>query len=77
MSSNYPEGSMNGSGIYQKELAQYVYCDCDFEGEVDTVVDDWNTQMSWACPVCKEEHTEDLPEQTPGDYWEQNKGGTN
>jgi hypothetical protein len=60
MSSNYPEGSMRGSGIYSQEV-QYdkFLCDgCDKENpEGDTATDDWGN-YSIECEFCGHTQTE-------------------
>jgi len=63
--SNYPEGSMRGSGIYSYQTTTNLICEaelengtyCDFDDEVDANVNDWGT-MSATCPKCGHEHEE-------------------
>lgn len=54
MSSNYPEGSMRGSGIYSQEVS-YSAFDCDECGKAnsdgDTATDDWGN-YEVACEFC-------------------------
>lgn len=64
MSSNYPPGSMRGSGIYSDETTLDVWCrnnECDFEGEVEVSVDD-DKQGHWTCTKCGTEQELDLAE---------------
>ena len=40
--SNYPEGSMRGSGIYVREVSLSVTCsECDHTFDADLQTDDW------------------------------------
>ena len=57
MMSNYPEGSMRGSGIYSFERDEDFICatdGCDFDGVVTAYVDDWGT-ANIECPTCGRE----------------------
>lgn len=59
--SNYPPGSMYGSGIYGDVVSLELECtDCDFEGTVDVVTDDWGHVGTWSCPDCKHDQEVDL-----------------
>jgi hypothetical protein len=64
MLSNYPEGSMRGSGIYATERDEELTCQsellneagdvigtCDFDGTVTAYVDDWG-KAQLECPKC-------------------------
>lgn len=52
MSSNYPEGSMRGSGIYAEEFEREMECpNCGEENTIDFVTNDWQTQASGSCPT--------------------------
>ena len=70
MSSNYPGGSMVGSGIDDHEIERDVYCNqvvdgpesygeppirCSFEGTVTVTVRDFG-QAFWTCPDCEIEN---------------------
>lgn len=73
MSSNYPAGPMEGSGIYDTEEVIYVGChqpkggvnedgepdvvECGFSGAVDATIR--GHKASWTCPGCGAEHEED------------------
>jgi hypothetical protein len=53
MSSNYPEGSMRGSGIYAEDYSGIFYCDnCEDEFVLDGQTDDWGHNASAECPDC-------------------------
>jgi predicted RNA-binding Zn-ribbon protein involved in translation (DUF1610 family) len=53
MSSNYPEGSMRGSGIYAEDYSGVFYCDnCEDEYLLDGQTDDWGHNASAECPDC-------------------------
>lgn len=59
--SNYPPGSMRGSGIYTDVVPMTVTCsDCDWEGEADVTINDWGTTGSWQCPECLHDNEADL-----------------
>jgi transcription elongation factor Elf1 len=68
--SNYPEGSMRGSGIYSYERDTYVTCDeCGHEFEETLSVNDWgNINADVTCPECGAdfsvsiEHTDPEPD---------------
>jgi hypothetical protein len=55
MNSNYPEGSMRGSGIDAYEHTFEVTCsECNHQFEEDLVVDDWgHAGAELICPKCK------------------------
>jgi rubredoxin len=55
MSSNYPEGSMRGSGIDAYEHTFGITCpECDYYYDEDLTVDDWgNVNADLVCPKCK------------------------
>jgi hypothetical protein len=57
MSSNYPEGSMMGSGIYSSEITMELICDeCEYVFETDVPTNDWGSVDTWVtCPKCTEE----------------------
>ena len=72
MSSNYPEGSMRGSGIYAEDWSGVFYCsDCDDEYSLDGQTDDWGHQAFADCPDCGKQLEVDLPtrEEMEADYW--------
>jgi Zn finger protein HypA/HybF involved in hydrogenase expression len=54
MSSNYPEGSMKGSGIYSEEAEVTVECEnCLEPFEVLLYSDDWGrVEQDITCPHC-------------------------
>lgn len=57
MSSNYPEGSMMGSGIYVQDWVgtiECVYCEQKFE-EVEGQTNDWGSMAYADCPKCGRE----------------------
>lgn len=60
MSSNYPEGSMRGSGIYSQSVS-YSEFDCDECGknnsDGDTATDDWGN-YTIECEFCGHTQTE-------------------
>lgn len=59
MSSNYPPGSMMGSGIYSEKAVLSFTCSAcgqdnnDAEGDTD----DYKTEINVECMHCREEHT--------------------
>jgi transcription elongation factor Elf1 len=62
MSSNYPEGSMRGSGIYAEDYTGYFYCsECDTEHELDGTTDDYGLNASAECPDCGATLEKELP----------------
>ena len=72
MSSNYPEGSMRGSGIYQTDYTGHFYCShCDEEYELDGTTDDWGHNASAECPDCGDTLEKELPtrEEMAEDYY--------
>jgi hypothetical protein len=53
MSSNYPEGSMMGSGIYSDNWSGFMFCDdCEEDVAVEGQTNDWKTQAYADCPKC-------------------------
>lgn len=71
--SNYPPGSMAGSGIYAEERSMPMQCaapiepdheddhspdECDFHDAVDVHIDDYGV-LTWECPQCGAEHEEE------------------
>jgi hypothetical protein len=72
MSSNYPDGSMMGSGIYAKEVS-YDEFDCENEdcGKTneagDTSTDDWGN-YSVECEFCGVTYREGSLDQDREDY---------
>lgn len=53
MSSNYPEGSMMGSGIYSEEFEETKDCpECEKEVEVLFSTNDWKSRAWGDCPEC-------------------------
>lgn len=53
MSSNYPEGSMMGSGIYAEEFEREMDCpECEKEVSVLFTTNDWQTEAGGQCPEC-------------------------
>jgi DNA-directed RNA polymerase subunit RPC12/RpoP len=62
MSSNYPEGSMRGSGIYAQDYTGVFYCDtCEDEFELDGSTDDWQSNAYADCPKCGQQLEVELP----------------
>jgi hypothetical protein len=58
MSSNYPEGSMMGSGIYAEEIEREYSCDvCEKDVTIVFVTDDWGHNAIGECPDCSTEYT--------------------
>ena len=56
MSSNYPSGSMIGSGIYSEDYSGAFYCsECDKEFELDGQTNDTGTMAYADCPKCETE----------------------
>jgi hypothetical protein len=50
MASNYPEGSMRGSGIYAQEIELDKYCDtCEQEVSLVFITDDWGVNATAQC----------------------------
>jgi hypothetical protein len=69
MSSNYPEGSMNGSGIYSQEITMEITCpeeECRFTGEVLMSTNDSVTAAYGKCPECEADLEESLDEEDLG-----------
>ena len=76
--SNYPEGSMRGSGIYSEDYTGEFYCsECEKEFELDGSTDDWGNVAYAECPECKSELEKELPskEELERDYWADYKDG--
>jgi DNA-directed RNA polymerase subunit RPC12/RpoP len=72
MSSNYPEGSMRGSGIYAEDYTGDFYCsECDKEFELDGQTDDYGNYAGAECPECGKDLEVELPsrEELAEDYW--------
>ncbi len=72
--SNYPEGSMMGSGIYSKEVEYEEFvCDrCDKTNEAGVVAtDDWGNYIV-ECEFCLSTHLESSIGQDRDDYYESN-----
>jgi hypothetical protein len=70
MSSNYPEGSMMGSGIYSEEITLVVACPnekCDYNGEVELSTDDWKHNAYGNCPKCDGDIEVDISPDEDGD----------
>ena len=62
MSSNYPEGSMRGSGIYAEDWTGTFYCsECEDEFELDGTTDDWGHNAFADCPKCGTQLEVELP----------------
>jgi transcription elongation factor Elf1 len=69
MSSNYPEGSMMGSGIYSQSWTGTIHCPtCEEDVEVEGQTDDWGNRVFADCPKCEEDLEKDI---TPD--WEDEK----
>jgi hypothetical protein len=67
MSSNYPEGSMFGSGIYSQEITITMICsNCEYEGEVELMTNDAQTEASGNCSECEHELNKELDEEDFG-----------
>lgn len=72
--SNYPAGTMRGSGIYTTETTMQVQCGvdlnalgildevayCAFSGEVDVTINDGGFLGYWTCPQCDFSHEMEL-----------------
>ena len=83
MSSNYPEGSMRGSGIYG-ESVEYDEFDCDSCGQNnpggEEITDDWG-RYEIVCEFCSATHRESSLQEDRDDYmadvaydeWKDNK----
>jgi transcription elongation factor Elf1 len=72
MSSNYPEGSMRGSGIYVEDYTGNFYCsNCDTEEELEGSTDDWGLMAYAECLTCEATLEVELPsrEELADDYW--------
>jgi hypothetical protein len=72
--SNYPEGSMMGSGIYSKEVEYDEFiCDrCEKTNEANVVAtDDWGNYII-ECEFCLSTHLESSISQDRDDYYESN-----
>lgn len=82
--SNYPPGSMRGSGIYQTEMMIDVKCDaefelgnsrhyaaCVYEGTVEGIVNDYGTSGYWECPVCGSTYDFDVSDYKDEYYYEE------
>jgi hypothetical protein len=72
MSSNYPEGSMMGSGIYSSEIS-YDEFECENEECLktneagETATDDWGNYII-ECEFCGSTYTESSISQDRDDY---------
>jgi hypothetical protein len=67
MSSNYPEGSMIGSGIYSKDIIVTRICsNCEYEGEIEMVTNDSQTSANGNCPECDHNIDADLDDEDFG-----------
>lgn len=58
MSSNYPAGSMRGSGIYSSDVTLNATCpneDCDFQDDLEMATNDWGNTAYGDCPKCDTE----------------------
>lgn len=61
MSSNYPPGSMRGSGIFSSDTDEVRFCrgECDDERDGTLYTNDWG-HTTWECSECGwEEDVED------------------
>ncbi len=71
MSSNYPEGSMRGSGIYAQEIELDKYCDtCEKEVSLVFITDDWGCNATAECECGAEFENEFDNEPDPDDAYE-------
>lgn len=70
MSSNYPPGSMMGSGIYAEEISiTFVCASCGEDNtDVTAITDDWKFHALAECEHCGAEHDHDLLPEEPEDY---------
>jgi hypothetical protein len=73
MSSNYPEGSMRGSGIYAQEVSYDEFVceneDCEKTNEAsDTTTDDWGN-YEVVCEFCGSVYQSSSLEQDKDDYY--------
>jgi hypothetical protein len=76
MSSNYPAGSMMGSGIYAQEIPYDKFVceeeDCGKENEANLAsTDDWGN-YEIECEFCGEVFFRSSTSQDEKDYWETN-----
>ena len=70
--SNYPEGSMMGSGIYSVEVEyEEFFCEnCEKTNEEGTTsTDDWGNYII-ECEFCNHTHTESSLKQDRDDYYQ-------
>lgn len=64
MSSNYPEGSMRGSGIYSEDYTGIFYCsNCEDEYTLDGQTDDFGDKAYADCPDCGSSIEKDLSDE--------------
>jgi hypothetical protein len=76
--SNYPEGSMRGSGIYSDDYSGTFECsECEEEFELDGSTDDWGYIAYAECPKCKNQLEKELPtkEELEAEYWADHREG--
>jgi transcription elongation factor Elf1 len=61
--SNYPPGSMMGSGIFSVEVPVEFTCTaCGKDNDTEGDTNDWGTEVYVMCTHCREEHTFDIEE---------------
>ncbi len=71
MFSNYPEGSMMGSGIYAEEFERTEFCEtCDKDVDLTFVTNDWQTEASATCECGAEFDIEIDNEPDPDEAYE-------
>jgi transcription elongation factor Elf1 len=70
MSSNYPAGSMMGSGIYSQSWTGVIHCStCEEDVEVEGQTDDWGNRVFADCPKCEEDLEMDItPDEDDSQY---------
>ena len=69
MSSNYPAGSMRGSGIYSDDYTGVFFCStCEADFDCEGSTDDWQTTAYADCPNCGEELEKELADPV-ADHW--------
>lgn len=69
MSSNYPPGSMMGSGIFAENWNGEMFCSqCDKDVEVEGSTDDWHNTAFAECPDCGKDLEKDISYESEPDY---------
>jgi len=64
MSSNYPEGSMRGSGIFSEDYSGVFFCpSCEDEYSLDGQTDDFGVEAFAECPDCGEPLSKEISDE--------------